>query len=140
MHARVGQYHLIDQNLRIGPHGTDDVLEYRLRFVVGPVVQDGAEIVVFRILDGLRREEIMRHHLNTLHHRWRRFDRFLQILADDPARQIRVFGLQPPTLMPDVAANVDEVGAVGGAGVVGEGDDVEPFAVAGDGHEVLEPG
>lgn len=44
--------------------------------------------------------------------------------------------------MADVAADIDEVSLIGLAvfGVGGEGDDVEPFAVAGDGHEFLEVG
>lgn len=105
-------------------------------------MQHGAEIIEFRVPDGLRGEEIIGHHLHALHHRGRRMDGFREVLADDAARQRRVFGLQAAALVADVAADIDEVGLIGlaGGGVGGEGDDVEPVAVAGDGHEFLEVG
>ena len=105
-------------------------------------MQHGPQVIVFRPRHGLRREEIVRHHLHPLDHRGRRADGFGEILADDAARQRGVFGLEPPALVPDVAADVDEVGlrGIAGGGGGGEGDDIEPVAVAGDRHEFLEVG
>lgn len=105
-------------------------------------MQHGPQVIILGPGHGLRREEIVCHHLHAFDHRGRRANGFGEILADDPARERGVFGFQAPALVPDVAADVDEVGLRGSAGVGGggEGDDVEPVAVAGDGHEFLEVG
>lgn len=105
-------------------------------------MQHGPQVIVFRPRHGLRREEIVRHHLHAFDHRGCGADGFRKVLADDAARQRGVFGLEAPALVPDVAADVDEVGLRGsaGGGVAGEGHDVEPIPVAGDGHEFLEVG
>ena len=47
VHARVREDHFVEQDGGIGTHGCDDVLENLAAFMVGPVVEDGAEVVEF---------------------------------------------------------------------------------------------
>ena len=45
MHASVREDHFVEQDGGIRTHGCDDVSEDLAAFVVGPVVENGAEIV-----------------------------------------------------------------------------------------------
>jgi len=45
VYTGVGQDHVINENLGVRAHSGNDVLEDLLRLFIGPVVEDGAEVV-----------------------------------------------------------------------------------------------
>lgn len=127
VYAGVGQYHVVNQNLGVRAHGGNDVLEDLLRLVIGPVVENCAEVVETssyssmskhlvsdsgheHTYDWLRVEEVVGHKLNALDwwHCLSSVDSLLQILHNDAARKIWVLGLQSPGLMTNAASNIDK--------------------------------
>ena len=45
MHARIRQHHVVNQDLGVRAQSGDEVLEDLLRLVIGPVMEDSAEVV-----------------------------------------------------------------------------------------------
>jgi hypothetical protein len=106
-----GQDHLVDEDVGVDAHGGEEVLEYLGGGGVGPVVEDGVEIVEMRIygqsvretwVEGTKEQmeccvqvltlttcgvkKIMSHCLHTLHRR-RDNDCLISVLEDDSAIQ-----------------------------------------------------
>ncbi len=104
------------------------------------------EEVDFRALDRLRVEEVVGHGFGAVTARRIR-DRQREILVNDAARQVWVFGAEGTTHLAAATANVDEEGCVRRCGLeqggdfVLEGEDLDAcFGHAVCGHEFVEYG
>lgn len=123
-------------------HPNQDLLSLRVR----PIVQHVTEEVDLRALDRLRLEEVVGHGFDAIAARRVR-DRQREVLENDAALQVWVFGAEGATHLAAATANIDEEGCVRrfgleqGGDFVLEGEDLDAcFGHAVGGHEFVEDG